>query len=130
METVSHRHIPHLALILTLLALAGSVEVIRLTHYSLTAIVSVSMFASSISVAIGFGLQGYLSGIIAGMALRAERRIRVGQTITVNGLTGTLLSIDLRTSDLDTGTDVVSVPNVILFSSPVIHPKETACPPT
>lgn len=51
-------------------------------------------------IAIGFGAQALVKDFISGMFLWAEERIKVGDTVTIAGQTGTVESVALRTTVL------------------------------
>lgn len=51
-------------------------------------------------VALGFGAQALVKDFISGMFLWAEERVKVGDTVTIAGQTGTVESVALRTTVL------------------------------
>ncbi len=48
-------------------------------------------------VAIGLGAQGFFKDLIAGLSLILENRIRIDDVVIINGTTGTVTQINLRT---------------------------------
>lgn len=51
-------------------------------------------------LAIGFGAQSLIKDVISGMFLILEDQLGVGDTVTIDGLTGTVLSMQLRITQL------------------------------
>lgn len=76
--------------------------------------------AGVLSVAIGFASQTSASNLISGLFLIAERPFSIGDTISVGGTTGEVLSIDLLSVKLRTGENLyVRIPNEQLIKSAV-----------
>jgi len=74
--------------------------------------------AGLLTVALGFAAQASTSNLISGVFLIGERAFEVGDTITVAGHTGEVLSIDLMSVKLRTGDNLyVRVPNELLLKS-------------
>jgi small conductance mechanosensitive channel len=73
------------------------------------------------SVAIGFAFQNILQNFLAGILLLIQEPFRVGDTITVEGLEGTVEDIATRATVVSTsdGHKVV-IPNAVLFTNPVV----------
>lgn len=90
--------------------------------YFVIATVVLSIFGVNISsilavagvggVAIGFGAQTLVKDVISGVFLWAEGNLTVGDTVQVNGMTGTVESVSLRTTTLrDYNGSLYVVPN-------------------
>lgn len=90
--------------------------------YFIIATVVLSLFGVNITsllaiagiggVAIGFGAQTLVRDIISGVFLWAEGNITVGDIVTLNGMTGTVESVALRTTTLrDYNGNLYVVPN-------------------
>lgn len=76
--------------------------------------------AGVLTVAIGFASQTSASNLISGLFLIAERPFVVGDLITVEGLTGEVLSIDMLSVKLRTFDNLfVRVPNEQIIKSTV-----------
>jgi small-conductance mechanosensitive channel len=56
--------------------------------------------AGILSVAIGLGTQGIVSDIINGLTILLEGQLRVGDSVTIQAIDGTVVSIGLRTIEL------------------------------
>ncbi len=77
---------------------------------------------SAFGVGIGFGLQNIFNNIVSGFILLFERPIKIGDTIEVGELVGTVRSIGIRASNIRTfdGAEII-VPNGNLISSEVVN---------
>lgn len=53
--------------------------------------------AGVVGLAMGFGSQSLIKDVIAGLFLLIENQIRVGDTATINGVTGSVSEVNLRT---------------------------------
>ena len=73
-------------------------------------------------LAIGLALQNTLSNIAAGIMLVFLRPMRVGETVEVGGVTGTVVAIGLFTTELRRFDGLyVSMPNSQIWSSQVLN---------
>lgn len=73
---------------------------------------SVQWLVAAMTVGLGFGLQEIFANFVSGMILLFERPIRVGDTVTVNDITGTVSRIRIRaTTILDWSNKELIVPN-------------------
>jgi small-conductance mechanosensitive channel len=77
---------------------------------------------SAFGVGIGFGLQSIFNNLVSGFILLFERPIKIGDTIEVGELVGTVRSIGIRASNIRTfdGAEII-VPNGNLISNEVIN---------
>ncbi len=109
--------------------------IITISRYVIVAIGAIAIFhvlgvewsglqwiVASLSVGLGFGLQEIVANFIAGLILLFERRIRVGDTITVKDLTGTVSRIQIRaTTVVDWDNREILVPNKSFITDHVIN---------
>lgn len=61
----------------------------------------IALFASALSVGIGFGLQSVISNFVSGLILLAERPIRVGDWIAIGDLEGDVKAIHIRATEIE-----------------------------
>ncbi len=81
----------------------------------------VALFGAS-ALAVGLALQGTLSNVAAGVMLLLFRPFKVGQFIDAGGSAGTVKSISLFTTHLDTGDNVhIIVPNSAIWGSAITN---------
>jgi len=73
--------------------------------------------AAALTVGLGFGLQEIFANFVSGLIVLFERRVRVGDVITVGNVTGTVTTISTRASTLlDFDRKEVMVPNKTLIT--------------
>lgn len=78
--------------------------------------------AGIIGIAVGFASQTSVSNIISGLFLIAEKPFQVDDVITVNGITGVVLSIDTLSIKLRTfDNKFVRIPNETIIKSDVTN---------
>jgi len=72
----------------------------------------VQWLAAAVSVGLGFGLQEIFANFVSGLILLFERQIRIGDTVTLGGVTGTVKKINIRaTTIVDWENKELIVPN-------------------
>ena len=83
---------------------------------------SLTVLAGGLGIGLGFGLQTLANNFISGMTLLLERTIKVGDFIEVDGLSGTIKQISMRSTIIKT-TDGVSVivPNLDFIENKIIN---------
>ncbi len=69
--------------------------------------------------ALSFALKDALANILAGISILLYRPFHVGDYISVTGLEGQVVSIELRYTTLKTKKNKILVPNANLFTNPV-----------
>jgi small-conductance mechanosensitive channel len=77
----------------------------------------VTILAGAFGVGIGFGLQNVVNNFVSGLIMLFERPMKLGDTVQIADVSGTVERIGMRSSTLRTyeGADVV-VPNASLIS--------------
>lgn len=83
---------------------------------------SLAVLAGGLGVGIGFGLQDATKNFISGLTILLERKLKVGDFIEFDGLSGYIKEISIRSTLIHTrdGGDVV-VPNSKLVESKLIN---------
>ena len=80
-------------------------------------VTTLTVFAASLGVGIGFGLQNVVNNFISGLLLLVERPLRLGDIVTVGGASGTVSQIGIRSMRLRTFDEFdLIVPNSALVS--------------
>jgi potassium efflux system protein len=83
---------------------------------------SVAVLAGSLGIGIGFGLQEITRNFISGIAMLAEQKLKVGDFIEWEGLSGYIVEISLRSTVIRTITQRhIVVPNSNLVGNQVIN---------
>jgi len=82
----------------------------------------VQWIVAALGVGVGFGLQEIVANFIAGLIILFERPVRVGDTVTVGGLTGTVSRIHIRATSMTDGENrEIIIPNKSLITDKVIN---------
>ncbi|WP_447968493.1 mechanosensitive ion channel family protein [Nitrospira sp. M1] len=83
---------------------------------------SIAVIFGFLSVGIGFGLQNLTSNFIAGLMLLFERPIIVGDRVTVGGIEGDVLEINIRSTTIRSLNNMsIIVPNAEFISGTVTN---------
>ena len=83
---------------------------------------SFGWMAAALSVGLGFGLQEVVANFVCGLILLFERPIRVGDVVTVEGMTGTVTQIHLRaTTIINWDRQEFVVPNKTLITNTLLN---------
>lgn len=82
----------------------------------------ITIVIGALGVGIGLGLQGLVNNLVSGLVIAFERPVKVGDSIEVNGKSGTMQSIGFRSSiiTLDDGAALV-IPNGDLLNHQLIN---------
>ncbi len=71
---------------------------------------------------VGFALQDIMKNFASGVILLLQQPFHVGETIGVKGFDGTVLAIDLRTTEIRAADGrVVILPNADVMSNPIVN---------
>ncbi len=83
---------------------------------------SIAVLAGSLGIGIGFGFQDLIRNFISGLALLIEHKLKVGDFIELEGLTGYIVEISLRSTVIRTITQRhIVIPNSELSGKKVIN---------
>lgn len=83
---------------------------------------SVQWLVAGFSVGLGFGLQEIFANFVSGLILLIERPIRVGDTVTVNGVTGVVRRINMRATTIeDWDMKELVVPNKSFITTEIVN---------
>jgi len=69
--------------------------------------------------ALGFALKDTISNLLSGVLILLYRPFNIGSCIKISGFQGTVVSIDLRYTELDAEGDKILIPNSKLFTDPI-----------
>jgi potassium efflux system protein len=82
----------------------------------------VQWLVAALTVGLGFGLQEIFANMVSGIILLFERPIRVGDTVTVDNITGRVTRIQMRaTTILDWDKKELIVPNKTFITNQLIN---------
>lgn len=80
----------------------------------------IALFASALSVGVGFGLQSVIGNFVSGLILLAERPVKVGDWIAIGDLEGDVKRINVRATEIEMqDRSKLIVPNSDLISKTV-----------
>ncbi|MBU0571689.1 MAG: mechanosensitive ion channel [Candidatus Omnitrophica bacterium] len=83
---------------------------------------ALTVFAGTIGIGIGFGLQDIAKNFVSGLVMLVERPVKVGDYIEVGGLPGKVKAIKTSSTIVDTFDNIsVIVPNAEFMSQKVIN---------
>ncbi len=83
---------------------------------------SVQWLAAAATVGLGFGLQEIFANFVSGLIILFERPLRVGDTVTVGSLTGTVTKIRIRaTTILDWDRKEIIIPNKDFITTQLVN---------
>jgi potassium efflux system protein len=82
----------------------------------------VQWIVAALGVGVGFGLQEIVANFISGLIILFERPVRVGDTVTIGNLTGTVSRIHIRATSMTDGENrEIIIPNKALITEKVIN---------
>jgi potassium-dependent mechanosensitive channel len=103
--------------VMSTLLLLVLLVVLRLARVPLTAF---AFLGGALAIGVGFGAQNIIKNLISGVIILFERKIRVGDTVTIGGISGTVSAVDLRATTVRGFDGIESiVPNSNLLENQV-----------
>ena len=82
----------------------------------------VQWLVAALSVGLGFGLQEIFANMVSGIILLFERPIRIGDTVTIDGITGKVIRIQMRATTLiDMDQKDLIVPNKTFITNQLVN---------
>lgn len=83
---------------------------------------NVQWLAAALTFGLAFGLQEIFANFVSGLIILAERPIRLGDTVTVGGVTGTVMRIRMRATTIaDWDRKELIIPNKTFITADVIN---------
>jgi small-conductance mechanosensitive channel len=81
-----------------------------------------AFFGGALAIGIGFGTQTLIKNFISGIIVLAERKIRVGDVLNVDGIIGTVTEVNTRSSVIRSADDVETmIPNSLFLENRVTN---------
>ena len=81
-----------------------------------------AFFGGALAIGLGFGMQTLIKNFISGIIVLAERKVRVGDVLDVDGIIGTVMEINTRSSIIRSGDDVETmIPNSLFLENRVTN---------
>lgn len=77
---------------------------------------------AALGVGLGFGLQEIVANFVSGLIILFEKPVRIGDTVTIDGLTGTVTRIQIRATTItDWDRKEVIIPNKAFITQQLIN---------
>jgi small-conductance mechanosensitive channel len=103
--------------VMSLLVIVVFLVVLRMARVPLTVF---AFLGGALAIGFGFGAQNVIKNLISGAIILFERKVRVGDVVTIGGTSGTVTAVDLRASTVRGFDGVMSiVPNSFLLEQQV-----------
>lgn len=101
------------------IVILGTITALRQVDFEVTAFLA---GLGILGFTVGFALQDISQNVIAGFLLLIQKPFELGDMIQIDDYTGTVRSVDLRSTGLETrdGHDVL-IPNAYVFTKPIIN---------
>jgi small-conductance mechanosensitive channel len=81
-----------------------------------------AFFGGALAIGLGFGMQTLIKNFISGIIVLAERKIRVGDILDVDGIIGTVVEVNTRSSIIRSADDVETmIPNSLFLENRVTN---------
>ena len=99
--------------------MVGVVSVLNIIGWNWS---QIQWLVAALSVGLGFGLQEIVANFVSGLVILFERPVRVGDTVTVGELTGTVSRIRIRATTItDWDRKEIIVPNKTFITEQVVN---------
>jgi len=99
--------------------MVGAVSVLNIIGWNWS---QIQWLVAALSVGLGFGLQEIVANFVSGLVILFERPVRVGDTVTVGELTGTVTRIRIRATTItDWDRKEIIVPNKSFITEQVVN---------
>jgi small-conductance mechanosensitive channel len=100
----------------------GIVLALVTLHFLRIPLTAFAFLGGALAIGIGFGTQTLFKNFISGLLVLAERKVRVGDILDVDGVAGTVTAIDTRSSMIRTfdGVEII-LPNSLLLENKVTN---------
>ena len=96
------------------------VAVVMASAYLGLSLDRIALFASALSIGIGFGLQSIISNFVSGLILLVERPVKVGDWIAIGDLEGDVRRVNVRATEIEMrDRSRLIVPNLDLITKTV-----------
>ncbi len=97
----------------------GTITVLNIVGWKWS---QIQWLVAALSVGLGFGLQEIVANFVSGLVILFERPVRVGDTVTVGQLTGTVSRVRIRATTItDWDRKEIIVPNKSFITEQVIN---------
>jgi small-conductance mechanosensitive channel len=81
-----------------------------------------AFFGGALAIGLGFGMQTLIKNFISGIIVLAERKVRVGDIVDVEGIVGTVVEVNTRSSVIRGADDVETmIPNSLFLENRVTN---------
>ncbi len=81
-----------------------------------------AFFGGALAIGLGFGMQTLIKNFISGIIVLAERKIRVGDILDVDGIIGSVVEVNTRSSIIRSADDVETmIPNSVFLENRVTN---------
>ena len=81
-----------------------------------------AFFGGALAIGLGFGMQTLIKNFISGIIVLAERKIRVGDILDVDGIVGSVIEVNARSSIIRSADDVETmIPNSLFLENRVTN---------
>jgi len=92
---------------------------LKFLHIPLTVF---AFFGGALAIGVGFGTQTLIKNFISGIIVLAERKVRVGDILDVDGVVGTVVEVNTRSSIIRSADDVETmIPNSLFLENRVTN---------